>query len=56
MLYFSLISNQDSLAEAVAEEMQKAYKIELGPQPVPLTVVGEVIDEDNVSFYCSIHL
>ncbi|XP_021295537.1 uncharacterized protein At2g40430 [Herrania umbratica] len=46
----SFESHQDSLAEAVAEEMQKAYKIELGPQPVPLTVVGEVIDEDDKYF------
>ncbi|KAE8726762.1 ARM repeat superfamily protein [Hibiscus syriacus] len=44
-------SHQDSLAQAVAEEMQKAYKIELGPQPVPITVMGEVVDEDDVSKY-----
>lgn len=44
-------SHQDSLAQAVAEEMQKAYKIELGPRPVPLTVMGEVVDEDDVSVY-----
>lgn len=25
------------------------YKNELGPQPVPLTVPGEVIDEEDVS-------
>ncbi|PPR83759.1 hypothetical protein GOBAR_AA36957 [Gossypium barbadense] len=43
-------SHQDSLAQAVAEEMQKAYKIELGPQPVPLTVMGEVVDEDDKYF------
>ncbi|XWS65777.1 hypothetical protein CRYUN_Cryun05aG0142800 [Craigia yunnanensis] len=30
--------------------MQKVYKNELGPQPVPLTVIGEVIDEDNKYF------
>ncbi|XVE99845.1 hypothetical protein REPUB_Repub03eG0236600 [Reevesia pubescens] len=46
----SFESHQDSLAQAVAEEMQKAYKIELGPQPVPLTVMGEVIDEDEKHF------
>ncbi|XVE69511.1 hypothetical protein DITRI_Ditri09bG0157900 [Diplodiscus trichospermus] len=43
-------SHQDSLAQAVAEEMQKVYKNELGPQPVPLTVMGEVIDEDDKYF------
>ncbi|XP_039010073.1 ribosome biogenesis protein NOP53-like [Hibiscus syriacus] len=46
----SFESHQDSLAQAVAEEMQKAYKIELGPQPVPLTVMGEVVDEDDKYF------
>ncbi|GMI87333.1 SMALL ORGAN 4 [Hibiscus trionum] len=46
----SFESHQDSLAQAVAEEMQKAYKIELGPQPVPLTVMGEVVDEDDKFF------
>ncbi|XWS74742.1 hypothetical protein CRYUN_Cryun01aG0023800 [Craigia yunnanensis] len=46
----SFESHQDSLAQAVAEEMQKVYKNELGPQPVPLTVVGEVVDEDNKYF------
>ncbi|KAE8694828.1 hypothetical protein F3Y22_tig00110770pilonHSYRG00032 [Hibiscus syriacus] len=40
-------AGEDSLAQAVAEEMQKGYKIELGPQPVPLTVMGEVVDEDD---------
>ncbi|XVF84087.1 hypothetical protein PTKIN_Ptkin16aG0546500 [Pterospermum kingtungense] len=43
-------SHQDSLAQAVAEEMQKVYKSELGPLPVPLTVEGEVIDEHNKYF------
>ncbi|KAE8668512.1 hypothetical protein F3Y22_tig00112305pilonHSYRG00249 [Hibiscus syriacus] len=47
ILYISLMSIQDSFAQTVAEEMQKAYKIELGPQPVPLTVMGEVVDEDD---------
>ncbi|XVF40816.1 hypothetical protein PTKIN_Ptkin01aG0146700 [Pterospermum kingtungense] len=36
---------KDSLA---TEEMRKVYKTELGPQPVPLSVFGELIDEDNV--------
>ncbi len=39
------------MAQAVAVEMQKAYKSELGPQPVPLTVpAGEhAMDEEDVS-------
>lgn len=39
------------LACAVAEEMQKVYKNELGPEPVPLMVAGEVLDEEDVSFF-----
>ena len=52
------ISIQDSLAQAVAEEMQKVYKTELGPQPVPLTVPREqkMIDEEDVSLVCFIYL
>ncbi|OVA13161.1 P60-like [Macleaya cordata] len=42
--------HQDSLAVAVAEEMQKIYKNELGPRPVPLTVTGEVVDEEDMYF------
>lgn len=53
LIFFSFISIQDSLAQAVAEEMKKQYQNELGPQPVPLTVTGEVIDEEDVSFCCS---
>jgi nucleolar protein 53 len=49
-----LNSIQDSLAQAVATEMQKVYQNELGPQPVPLTVPGQVIDEEDVSILCSI--
>ncbi|KAH9767376.1 Ribosome biogenesis protein NOP53 [Citrus sinensis] len=42
-------SHQESLAQAVAEEMQKVYRKELGPEPVPITVPGEVInDEDHI--------
>lgn len=41
---------QDSLAQAVAVEMQKNYQKELGPQPVPLLVFGQSIDEEEVSF------
>ncbi|KAL5568878.1 hypothetical protein UlMin_025453 [Ulmus minor] len=43
-------SHQDVLACAVAEEMQKVYKNELGPKPVPLTVPGEVLDEEEMYF------
>ncbi|KAB1214101.1 hypothetical protein CJ030_MR5G017364 [Morella rubra] len=43
-------SHQDVLAHAVAEEMQKVYQNELGPQPVPLTVPGEVVDEEEMYF------
>lgn len=43
-------SHQDSLALAVADEMQKVYKEKLGPEPVPLTVPGEAIDEENIYF------
>ncbi|CAK9160605.1 unnamed protein product [Ilex paraguariensis] len=46
----SFESHQDSLACAVADEMQKIYQNELGPQPVPLTVPGEAIDEDDKYF------
>lgn len=44
---------QDSLARAVAEEMQKIYQNELGPKPVPLTVPGEAINEEDVSPFFS---
>ncbi|XP_043688915.1 ribosome biogenesis protein NOP53 [Telopea speciosissima] len=46
----SVEDHQDSLAQAVAEEMQKIYKNELGPEPVPLTVRGEAVDEENMYF------
>ncbi|CAL9185794.1 unnamed protein product, partial [Musa hybrid cultivar] len=45
-----LEAHQDSLAQAVADEMQKIYKRELGPQPVPITVPGEVVAEDDKYF------
>ena len=35
------------LAEAVAQEMQKVYKNELGPEPVPLTIDGNNNIEDE---------
>ncbi|KAI3705004.1 hypothetical protein L1987_75234 [Smallanthus sonchifolius] len=43
-------SHQDSLAHAVADEMQKVYTKELRPTPVPLTVVGEVVDVEDMYF------
>ncbi|CAI0416198.1 unnamed protein product [Linum tenue] len=43
-------AHQDSLAKAVAEEMQKVYQSELGPQPVPLTVQGDAIEEEEMYF------
>ncbi|KAI3448841.1 hypothetical protein Pfo_005506 [Paulownia fortunei] len=43
-------SHQDALACAVADEMQKIYQHELGPEPIPLIVPGEVIDEENKYF------
>ncbi|KAH9767375.1 Ribosome biogenesis protein NOP53 [Citrus sinensis] len=42
-------SHQESLAQAVAEEMQKVYRKELGPEPVPITVPGEVINDEDVT-------
>uniref|UniRef100_A0A803M430 Ribosome biogenesis protein NOP53 n=1 Tax=Chenopodium quinoa TaxID=63459 RepID=A0A803M430_CHEQI len=64
-------SHKDSLAQAVAEEMKKIYKKELEPEPIPLTVPGEPVTEDDpfipslsfawlevpsVNFPCSIFL
>eukprot|EP00257_Ricinus_communis_P017368 XP_015575794.1 ribosome biogenesis protein NOP53 isoform X2 [Ricinus communis] len=48
----SFEAHQDSLAQAVAEEMQKVYQSELGPQPVPLTVPAEhqAINEEDMYF------
>lgn len=43
-------SHQDCLARAVADEMQKIYQKELGPEPVPLTVPGEAINEEDMFF------
>ncbi|XP_022557251.2 ribosome biogenesis protein NOP53-like isoform X2 [Brassica napus] len=40
-------SHEDMLAEAVAQEMQKVYKTELGPEPVPLTIDGNNNIEDE---------
>ncbi|KAL5974719.1 hypothetical protein ACLOJK_031389 [Asimina triloba] len=46
----SFEAHQDTLARAVADEMQKLYRNELGPQPVPLTIPGEVLDEEDLYF------
>ncbi|KAF3782490.1 Uncharacterized protein EJ110_NYTH34032, partial [Nymphaea thermarum] len=46
----SFESHQDSLALAVAGEMQKIYQRELGPQPVPKTVPGSGLDEEEMFF------
>lgn len=43
-------SHQESLAQAVAEEMQKVYQNELGPEPVPSTVPGQAIDDEDRYF------
>ncbi|KAK8916266.1 hypothetical protein KSP39_PZI022765 [Platanthera zijinensis] len=43
-------AHQDSLAEAVADEMQKIYRDELGPQPVPLIISGEIMTEEDIYF------
>ncbi|EYU42977.1 hypothetical protein ABFS82_14G169900 [Erythranthe guttata] len=43
-------SHQEALASAVADEMHKIYQHELGPEPVPLTVPGEAVDEDDKYF------
>ncbi|KAL5202499.1 hypothetical protein ABZP36_013451 [Zizania latifolia] len=43
-------AHQDSLAQAVADEMHKIYTKELGPKPVPLIVPGEAITEEDKFF------
>lgn len=43
-------SHQESLACAVADEMQKVYRQELGPEPIPLSVPGEEVDEEEKYF------
>ncbi|KAK4786467.1 hypothetical protein SAY86_003156 [Trapa natans] len=43
-------SHQDVLACAVADEMQKIYKDELGPEPVPLTVEGRALEDEEMYF------
>ncbi|KAK9284010.1 hypothetical protein L1049_012269 [Liquidambar formosana] len=46
----SFESHQDSLASAVAAEMQKVYRNELGPDPVPIIVPGEAVNEEDMYF------
>ncbi|RVX03033.1 Ribosome biogenesis protein NOP53 [Vitis vinifera] len=41
---------KDSLAHAVADENAESLSNELGPQPVPLTVTGEAVDEEDMYF------
>ncbi|XP_009803930.1 ribosome biogenesis protein NOP53 [Nicotiana tabacum] len=41
-------SHQDALACAVADEMQKIYRNELGPEPIPLIVPGEAVNEEEM--------
>ncbi|KAG5621826.1 hypothetical protein H5410_007044 [Solanum commersonii] len=43
-------SHQDALACAVADEMQKIYRNELGPEPIPLVVPGEAVNEEDMYF------
>ncbi|KAK1570431.1 hypothetical protein Q3G72_001806 [Acer saccharum] len=37
-------------AQAVTEEMQKVYQNELGPEPIPFTVPGHAIDDEDRYF------
>ncbi|KAH0775387.1 hypothetical protein KY290_012524 [Solanum tuberosum] len=43
-------SHQDALACAVADEMQKIYRNELEPEPIPLIVPGEAVNEEDMYF------
>ncbi|XP_073314384.1 ribosome biogenesis protein NOP53-like isoform X1 [Primulina huaijiensis] len=43
-------THQEALARAVADEMHKIYQHELGPEPVPLLVPGQAIDEEDIYF------
>ncbi|XP_075485449.1 ribosome biogenesis protein NOP53-like [Primulina tabacum] len=43
-------THQEALARAVADEMQKIYQHELGPEPVPILVPGQAIDEEDKYF------
>eukprot|EP00250_Pteridium_aquilinum_P015216 c22453_g1_i1 orf=418-1587(-) len=46
----SFEDHQEALGLAVAQEMQKVYKKELEPPPIPYTVPGVPIDEEDVYF------
>ena len=52
----SFVSLQESLAQAVEEEMQKVYQSELGLEPIPFTVPGHAIDDKDVSIVCFMYL
>ncbi|XP_073130522.1 ribosome biogenesis protein NOP53 [Henckelia pumila] len=43
-------THQEALARAVADEMQKIYRHELGPEPVPILVPGQAIDDEDIYF------
>lgn len=43
-------THQEALARAVADEMHKIYRHELGPEPVPLLVPGQAINEEDMYF------
>ena len=40
---------QEALGLAVAQEMQKIYQKELEPKPIPRTLPGTIVDEEDVS-------
>eukprot|EP01018_Ginkgo_biloba_P014939 Gb_01646 [translate_table: standard] len=46
----SFEEHQDALAVAVAQEMQKVYKKELEPQPLPSVVPDNTVDEEDLYF------
>lgn len=46
----SFEDHQEALGLAVAQEMQKVYQKELEPLPVPRTVPGAVVDEEDLYF------
>jgi hypothetical protein len=48
--YFARCHAQEALGVAVAQEMEKVYKKELEPEPVPRIVAGFPVDEEDVSF------
>lgn len=42
--------HQEAIGLAVADEMRKVYQKELEPPPIPRTVIGNAIDEEDVYF------